>query len=81
MIPDAAVSYFDKRCLCQVLGGSINCRGSMGQESEETTIGWKWKLSVFYDLLFQEDALLARPLMQEFIWDALWFNAGIILIA
>ena len=39
MIPDAAVSYFDKRCLSKKFGGSINCRGSMGQESEETTIG------------------------------------------
>ena len=81
MIPDAAVSYFDMCCQSQVLGGSTNCRGSMGQESEVTTIGRNWKLSVFYDLLFQEDAPLACPVMQEFIWDALWFNEGIILIA
>ena len=38
MIPDAAVSHFDKRCLSQKFGASINCRGSMGHESEETTI-------------------------------------------
>ena len=36
MIQDAAVSYFDKHCQNQVFfgGRSINCRGSMGQESD-----------------------------------------------
>ena len=41
MIPDAAVSYFDKRCLSQKFGGSINCRESMGHESEETTLEYR----------------------------------------
>ena len=39
MIPDAAVSYFDKHCLSQKFGGSIIFRGSMGQKSEENIIG------------------------------------------